>query len=241
MMIDILKKSFKSKIWRLFSNNFLNIELSKLLAPRIFLSNIKNHNFNIENIYNYAKKNPDTKWNMPSGAYQSNHDLQGNKDFFELKKAIENHLNLEVKKKIFKKKTIGKFRVKSMWFVIMKENTDHHMHLHPKSALSGVMYLKLDKPNASSALKILVPNLNLDKYSLDIFGYSTSTFNDDFFKEKTELNSNNKNHFLDKKIYEFIPSENDMIIFNSYMYHWVDRYSGEEDRISLAWDAIYTI
>ena len=53
-------------------------------------------------------------------------------------------------------------------------------------------------------------------------------------------NKENQSH-IDDKIFSFAPSENDMILFNSYFYHWVDEYIETEGRISIAWDAIFTI
>jgi hypothetical protein len=57
-----------------------------------------------------------------------------------------------------------------------------------------------------------------------------------------DLRYNKENQSLvDDEIFSFAPSENDMILFNSYFYHWVDEYNETEDRISIAWDAIFTI
>ena len=37
-----------------------------------------------------------------------------------------------------------------------------------------------------------------------------------------------------------LPQKNDLLIFNSVVYHSVNPYFGNNDRIALAWDAIYT-
>ena len=39
----------------------------------------------------------------------------------------------------------------------------HHIHFHPKSALSGVVYLKIKK-SENGKLKILIPKNNMEKY-----------------------------------------------------------------------------
>ena len=36
------------------------------------------------------------------------------------------------------------------------------------------------------------------------------------------------------------PKKNDLLIFSSNIYHSVENYYGDSDRIALAWDAIYT-
>ena len=48
-------------------------------------------------------------------------------------------------------------------------------------------------------------------------------------------------NYINTKSYKFNPNEKDMIVFNSYLYHSVENYSGKDDRISLAWDAVYTL
>ena len=46
--------------------------------------------------------------------------------------------------------------------------------------------------------------------------------------------------FLKDKILEYTPKKNDLIIFNSETFHSVKPYYGKDDRIAIAWDAIYT-
>ena len=45
---------------------------------------------------------------------------------------------------------------------------------------------------------------------------------------------------LESKKIKHEPKKNDLIIFNSNLMHSVDRYYGKNDRIAVAWDAIYT-
>jgi hypothetical protein len=47
--------------------------------------------------------------------------------------------------------------------------------------------------------------------------------------------------FLEKKKIEHFPKTNDLIIFNSETLHSVKPYKGINDRIAIAWDAIYTL
>tara|TARA_B100000767_G_C19646535_1_gene484835 strand:- start:26 stop:637 length:612 start_codon:yes stop_codon:yes gene_type:complete len=46
-------------------------------------------------------------------------------------------------------------------------------------------------------------------------------------------------HFENKKT-EFMPGINDLVVFNSETLHSVNSYYGQNDRIAVAWDAIYT-
>ena len=85
-------------------------------------------------------------------------------------------------------------------------------------------------------LQILLPKHNLSNYkniNFNILKNIVTILTDIRFG--SEINKN-----LDKKIFAFNPEENEIIIFNSYLYHWVEKYNDTEDRISIAWDAIYT-
>tara|TARA_Y100000748_G_scaffold258606_1_gene225678 strand:+ start:63 stop:668 length:606 start_codon:yes stop_codon:yes gene_type:complete len=200
-MIDIFKYSKKNKIYQFIITKILRINVHLLSKPLFLKFNVLldlNENF----FYEYKKKYPLTKWmtTKESGQlYQSNHDLNS---FSEMKGAVKNLeeiLNLEIKKKILKIKTIGRFKIKNIWFTIQKENQGHHSHNHPKSVLSGVYYFKI---NNNSGGEI---NLELD----------------------------------DQKI-QYTPKKDDLLIFNSSVYHYVNPYYGKNDRIAIAWDAIYT-
>ena len=47
--------------------------------------------------------------------------------------------------------------------------------------------------------------------------------------------------FLKDEKIEYSPKKNDLIIFNSDTFHSVKPYNGINDRIAIAWDAIYTL
>ena len=163
--------------------------------------------------------------NNKNEVYQSNHDIEKKTEFKNLKKEIENFLNEKLKNKIFRKPTFGKFKLKSMWFVIMKKNSTHDMHTHPKSAFTGVIYFKVNKNETSSALKVLIPNLNQNLYKM-------SHVNEEVLNKKTKLIdiNNIETELYDKKIFNFVPDNKDMIIFNSYMMHGIDKYVSNEDQ-----------
>jgi uncharacterized protein (TIGR02466 family) len=234
-MFDILKKSHNNKFWEFISKKILRIKINNFLIPNIFVDNLKNIDLDIKELYSYAKKNKKTKWMNKNDSYQSNHDLQKNKKFLDVKNQIENYLNKKIKGRFIDKNSRGRFLIKNMWFVIMKKNHSMHQHFHPKSTLSGVMYLEIGKLN-SGKLNILIPKYNKKKYEHQKLW--------DFQNVKTkmtDLRINNKISFIKKKNYTFHPKTNDIIIFNSFFYHNVGHYSDKQDRVSLAWDAVYTV
>ena len=237
MIIDIVKKSANSKLLKFFFHDILKINLKELTLPRIFIFKLDDLKFDIKTFYDYALKNPKTNY-MPDqiDTYQSDHDIEQKPEFGKIKIQIEKFLDEELKKKVFVRKTLGKFKLKSMWFVIMKKNSHHNMHSHPKSAFTGVFYLKVNKNETSGALKIVIPNYNRKEYNL-------GSFYDEAIKNKTKLEDEKKEIItnIENKIFDFVPDNNDMIVFNSYMIHGIEKYESEEDRIALAWDAVYII
>ena len=236
MILDLIKKSQNNIIWNFLNKNLFNVNLKKFLYPSIFIHKFQKLNINTEELYTYAREFPNTKWQKDKEAYQSNHDLQDNKIFIHTKKEIESFLNKSIRPFFVKKSLIGKFKIKSLWFVIMKKNTFHHMHFHPKSTLSGVIYLKKEN-NKNGKLKILIPKKNIEEYRhQNITNFLNHNPN------LIDLRKNEDNHsVIEDSVFEFNPQINEMIIFNSYFYHWVDEYNDLSDRISIAWDAVYTL
>ena len=202
-MLDIYKYSKKNWLFKFLFSKILRIDINNLSKEFFYKKNIE-LNFKESFFYDYCENNKVTKW---SGSYsidklyQSNHDLEKLDDLKEPIRKLEKLLNDNVKNRIFKKDCIGKFKIKSLWFVIQRKNLGHsvEIHNHPKSALSGVYYFKVDKNSGGE--------LNL--------------------------------HFENKKT-EFIPEIKDLIVFNSNIFHSVNSYHGKNDRIAVAWDAIYT-
>ena len=237
MTIDIVKKSANSKLLKFFFHDILKINLKELTLPRIFIFKVDDLKFDIKTFYDYALKNPKTNYMSDQiDTYQSDHNIEQKPEFERIKIQIEKFLDEELKKKVFGRKTLGKFKLKSMWFVIMKKNSHHNMHAHPKSAFTGVFYLKVNKNETSGALKIIIPNYNRKEYNL-------GPFYDDAIKNKTKLSDEKKEitTTIKNEIFDFVPDNNDMIVFNSYMIHGIEKYESKEDRIALAWDAVYVI
>ena len=120
--------------------------MGKLILPRIFIFKLNDLKFDIKTFYDYALKNPKTNYMSDQiDTYQSDHDIEKKPEFEKIKIQIEKFLDNELKRKVFDRKTLGKFKLKSMWFVIMKKNSTHNMHSHPKSAFTGVFYLRVNK------------------------------------------------------------------------------------------------
>jgi len=201
-MLDIYKYSKKNWLLNFLFSKILRININNLSKEFFYKENIE-LNFKESFFYDYCENYKKTKWcgsHSIDCFYQSNHDLEKLENLKEPIQKLEKLLNDNVKNKIFKNNCIGKFKIKSLWFVIQKNSGNSvEMHNHPKSALSGVYYFKVDKNSGGE--------LNL--------------------------------HFENKKT-KFTPEIKDLIVFNSSIFHSVNSYHGKNDRIAVAWDAIYT-
>ena len=62
-----------------------------------------------------------------------------------------------------------------------------------------------------------------------------------YYHKLDENNGGELEIFAENKKIEYLPKKNDLIIFNSETFHSVKAYNGKNDRIAIAWDAIYTL
>ena len=195
--------------------------LTTFYRPKIF---IFNHDFEtkdvIDNIYNYENLFQINKFTKDGhkNVFQSEHNLNKKKKFIDTSKSIENFVSKNIAN-IFNSKKIHLIK---MWFVITKQSGIINKRSHFDSDLSGVLYLKVNPNSSNSGLEIFNPLEEMDiyKYNLSLNKIEKSTFTGDR--------------------YLFIPKNNDLIIFNSYLEHSVQNKDPNiADRISLPFDLIF--
>lgn len=107
-------------------------------------------------------------------------------------------------------KDIGmSFEVPNSWININRKNNFNKIHLHPHCAFSVVVYLKTNK--------------NCGKIT---------------FYNPVDINSfligDTLNHFYGT--YSFTPNVGDVLVFPSYLKHFVEPNMSDEDRISIAFN-----
>jgi len=226
-ILSIFNIKYKKKI------NFFNYfkkrkkkysqEVLKLFyQPKIFIFKFS---FNVDEvvkqIYDYDKlyqKNQYTN-DGHKNVYQSEHNLEKNKQFEKLSNELESFINQKLKDHT----TNNKLKISKLWFVITKKMGIIKKHSHFNSDFSGVFYLDIEETKEiEGGLKIYNPmeNIVILKFSED------------------------KNMFIKtvctEKNYTFKPTKNDLIIFNSYLEHSVNNTSPKQtDRISLPFDLIF--
>ena len=236
-MFDLLKINKKNFILKFILKILFRFDQDNFFFPKIFKIDVKISKINSDFFTNYHKKFKKNKYSNTKNLFQSVHDIHKIKDFVELRLKIEEILNKKIKNFFLQKNVKGVFKIKSMWFVIMKKDSIHRIHIHPKSTLSGIFYFKVKK-NTGGKTTFLIPNFNKKFYDKLIPRKYTS--------KKTNLIILKKNNVVEKKIlqkkeYILEPRENNMVIFNSYLFHGVKKYNYKKDRISIAWDAVYTL
>ena len=196
--------------------------LKIIYQPKIFIINFPYDTQKIiKKIYNYDllyQKN-EYSFHGHKNIYQSNHNLNKNKDF----KLISNNIEKFVNKNILKFLSNNKLRLVRIWFVITKNFGFMRRHSHFNADFSGVLYLKVDRSKSSNSAIKVFNNLK----NIEIYEYSKQ-----------------KNLFIKrisrKKIFIFRPKKNDLILFNSYVEHSVvNKNSKISDRISLPFDMMF--
>lgn len=96
------------------------------------------------------------------------------------------------------------------WFTFTEKDQYHHIHNHPNSYLSGVMYFNVDPATD----KIYFKNPNMRQILVEKKQYTP--FNCDEWSVVTEIGK--------------------LLLFPSYIDHYVKDYKGERPRVSLAFN-----
>jgi len=226
-ILSIFNDDYKKKIS--FFNYFkkrkkkYDQDILKLIyKPKIFIFEFpQNVNEIIKQIYNYEnlfKKNSFTK-DGHINVYQSEHNLEKNKNFEKFSKKLEDFVNKKLQNFLIYKK----LKIIKLWFVVTKKLGIIKKHSHFNSDFSGVFYLNIEENNEiDDGLKI-----------------HNSLENVEIYKYSTESNQFIKTICLDKELI-LKPKKNDIIIFNSYLEHSVNNKSTSSfDRLSLPFDLIF--
>ena len=112
---------------------------------------------------------------------------------------------------------IGGFsKITSSWVNCNKYKDFNRTHVHPMSFFSGVFYLKVPKNSGNIVFENPNQLANNNFYGLKILS----------------------NNLVNSMSYEIQPEENDLIIFNSHLPHFVKPNYSNEDRISIAFNAV---
>jgi uncharacterized protein (TIGR02466 family) len=109
------------------------------------------------------------------------------------------------------------FKITGMWSNIQKTGQNFHPHTHSNNMISGVYYAKSDKNNTADII-----------------------FSDPR-PQANVLKPHNTKHFVGNSDLWYYPSiENRIILFPSWLSHYVSVNTSKEDRISVAFNVMLT-
>lgn len=167
----------------------------------------------IKLIYIYKEKYPKTSLRSNKGGWQS--DREG---FFNLmfSKYLE-IIKKEITELIREYKFVTDLDLSSMWININSKYSYNNRHTHPGASVSGVIWINI--PENSGDFVFEMP---------DLFNY-------------TLLSKTSNQHLIENNLlpaWAIKPKEGSMIIFPSYLPHYVDQNQNDEDRISISFNLI---
>ena len=104
------------------------------------------------------------------------------------------------------------FAIEKLWININEKCDYNRVHIHPESVISGCFYVKVPKQSGN----IVFQNPN-----------SRIGFFEKYFK---------KHNYLTYSHYDYVPEENMIYMFPSWLEHYVEPNRSNEDRISIAFN-----
>jgi len=199
-------------IFGLKNNMIIDLFKTPVYSKKIVLESNKLLNYCL-NIY----KNYEGTINSNRGGWQSNNLIFGDnkfkKPFNILFEIVKKEVNIFFKQLSFS----GKLKISNIWINVNSQNNFNILHHHPNSIISGVYYLKV--PLNSGKLVFLHPS------------YQT------FMYDWNNCNTNGFNHYNSSK-FEIEPKKDFLILFPSWLNHYVEPNNNKDLRISISFNMI---
>jgi len=153
------------------------------------------------------------------GGYQSN-NLDNNEYTFPLLEKVSE--NIQKVSNIIGIKKQG-LKLHNFWLNINSKKDFNLPHVHPQSIISGVFYIK-SPPNCGN---LMLKNRNADLVK--------SYFDYWHLKEETDYAMNE----ITSQSWRIVPEENHLIIFPSWVEHYVEPNESDQERISISFNYGY--
>jgi uncharacterized protein (TIGR02466 family) len=191
------------------------IEMHYLFPTALWKTNVpltEKEKSDLINYHNEIRETTQGK-NYSNNSWQSQDKFSEHESFIPLKKLLQDNIT-PIQEEIFKRYSI---ELANMWFNSQEMGMWNKLHSHGVFGLSGVYYLKV--PEGSG--KIVFERNLLEKNIIDnVWGLCDSSFEPSV------------------TTFEVQPREGDLLIFPSWLGHWVDRSSSFDTRISVAFNLV---
>jgi uncharacterized protein (TIGR02466 family) len=189
------------------------IEMHYLFPTALWKTNVpltEKEKSDLINYHNEIRETTQGK-NYSNNSWQSQDKFSEHESFIPLKKLLQDNIT-PIQEEIFKRYSI---ELANMWFNSQELGMWNKLHSHGVFGLSGVYYLKV--PEGSG--KIVFERNLLEKNVIDnVWGLCDSSFEPSVTTVEVQ------------------PKEGDLIIFPSWIGHWVDRSKSIDTRISVAFN-----
>ena len=198
-----------------FSFDMLNIFNSYLLPSQVTSGIISNFDRDglVDWIYDYKNRYPNTDLRSNRGGYQNE-----DKKFFTNEETFKPYLDvINYSIEVLSREYHFNYPVEmsTAWLNINHKHCYNNTHTHPGSHLSGVLWVKLP-PNSGSFVFEAPYSMNTDFLA----------YTDDGYRQYMNLH----------RSYEMRSQEGMIVLFPSYMPHYVTMNENDEDRISIAFN-----
>lgn len=193
----------------------MNYKLEEIFKTYILFDKINlNLNLLLEKVYNNYKQDTEGKKVSNFGGWQSNNFNLSDPDLQEFLNEVITRSKILLKHYSLNNRN---YRIISMWANINKYKDSNHLHHHSGSVISGVFYLKTNKDCGSIVFK----------HPSEIINFCWKR---DDYKEYNQTNG---------FFYEFQPEDNALLLFPSWLNHYVNpNLNKEVDRVSISFNIV---
>jgi uncharacterized protein (TIGR02466 family) len=186
------------------------IEITQLFSVPLYKSKVDITSSDLYNIQNIKY----TRTPSDNGYVSDNFYLLDDAVFINLKTRILQHIAnlcdiLKVQENI-------QFYITNSWAISHKAGDSAPIHHHNNSLISGVVYVKCDKNSGSIGFKKSDQTVTIFPPAIDVK-----------FKEENLLNAN---------YYEILPTPGDIILFPSFLEHYVSKSFSNEPRYVISFN-----
>jgi uncharacterized protein (TIGR02466 family) len=184
-------------------------EIIPLFSNPVFVSKPEGPTQQYHEVLEYCKT---LEYNINEGENwaSENTDILSDPVFKDIRKLIQDELDVYTKNIMMWNS--NEFYITQSWVNANPKNTEHHIHYHLNSVLSGTFYLQTVDNDSISFRTDSKPTFSFERSSFNIW-------NSDTFKVPV--------------------TDNAIVIFPSGLFHSVEKHEGDWERVSIAFNVFF--